>query len=85
MQPQGTRVMLCAFIFNGTSGRGFKLGTRPRIFAAFDLYKVDMAVLDAQFIKLPNWSCSASYFIITSHTRFTRFTRIRPSVKKCDC
>eukprot|EP00983_Pelagomonas_calceolata_P119062 1160565-Pelagomonas_calceolata.AAC.1 len=27
-----------------------------------------MAALDAQFMKLPGWSCAASYFFITSHT-----------------
>eukprot|EP00983_Pelagomonas_calceolata_P059569 1145969-Pelagomonas_calceolata.AAC.2 len=27
-----------------------------------------MAVLDVQFLKLPGWSCAASYFFITSHT-----------------
>eukprot|EP00983_Pelagomonas_calceolata_P048254 1140982-Pelagomonas_calceolata.AAC.3 len=45
-----------------------KLGTRPRIFTLFAFYQVDMAVLDVQFMKLPGWSCAASYFFITSHT-----------------
>eukprot|EP00983_Pelagomonas_calceolata_P045281 1139654-Pelagomonas_calceolata.AAC.2 len=30
--------------------------------------RVDMAVLDVQIMKLPGWSCDASYFFITSHT-----------------
>eukprot|EP00983_Pelagomonas_calceolata_P049560 1141565-Pelagomonas_calceolata.AAC.1 len=30
--------------------------------------RVDVAVLDVQFMKFPGWSCAASYFFITSHT-----------------
>eukprot|EP00983_Pelagomonas_calceolata_P076412 1153411-Pelagomonas_calceolata.AAC.3 len=29
---------------------------------------MDTAVLDVQFMKLPGWSCAASYSFITSHT-----------------
>eukprot|EP00983_Pelagomonas_calceolata_P061848 1147003-Pelagomonas_calceolata.AAC.1 len=32
--------------FTVLSLRGFQLGTRSRIFAVFDFYQVDMAVLD---------------------------------------
>eukprot|EP00983_Pelagomonas_calceolata_P048492 1141062-Pelagomonas_calceolata.AAC.1 len=42
-------------------------GHQPQIFAVFNFYQVDMAVLDVQFKKLPGWSCIASYFFITSH------------------
>eukprot|EP00983_Pelagomonas_calceolata_P056191 1144478-Pelagomonas_calceolata.AAC.1 len=29
---------------------------------------MDMVILDVQFMKLPGWSCAASYFIVMSHT-----------------
>eukprot|EP00983_Pelagomonas_calceolata_P123521 1161015-Pelagomonas_calceolata.AAC.7 len=47
---------------------GFQLGIRPSIFAVFDFYKVNMAVLDVQFMMLPGWSCAAPDLFVTSHT-----------------
>eukprot|EP00983_Pelagomonas_calceolata_P076989 1153674-Pelagomonas_calceolata.AAC.1 len=36
-----------------------------------------MAVLDVQLMKLPGWSCAASYFFITSHTAEYPVSRAR--------
>eukprot|EP00983_Pelagomonas_calceolata_P111729 1159813-Pelagomonas_calceolata.AAC.17 len=55
MQPQGTRVMLSIFDFNGTSGRVVCV-VAVRLLAGH------------QASQLLCWSCAASYYFITSHT-----------------